>query len=203
MPCPAHLLEQETMLNPAFRHALSARALVLAPVLLAVSAYAQQAPVGVGNFHMVNEHLCRGAQPTDEGFKNLAKMGVKTIVDLREADSRSLAEKKVVEAAGMKYVNIPLYGMQAPPAASVAKALAIFNDKQAGTVFVHCRRGADRTGTIVACYRVSHDGWDNTKALSEAKSFGMAWIERAMQHYVRDYRAPVQNASAADPAGTN
>jgi len=191
------------MLNPLSRHALSARALVLAPVLLAVSAYGQQAPAGVGNFHMVNDHLCRGAQPTDEGFKNLAKMGVKTVVDLREPDSRALAEKKVVEAAGMRYVNIPLYGMQAPPAASVAKALALFNDKDSGTVFVHCRRGADRTGTIIACYRVSHDGWDNTKALSEAKSFGMAWIERAMQHYVRDYRAPVQNASAADPAGTN
>src|SRR5436305_3374925 len=125
------------MLNPLSRHALSARALVLAPVLLAVSAYGQQAPAGVGNLHMVNDHLCRGAQPTDEGFKNLAKMGVKTVVDLREPDSRALAEKKVVEAAGMRYVNNPLYGMQAPPAASVAKALALFNDKDSGTVFVH------------------------------------------------------------------
>jgi tyrosine-protein phosphatase SIW14 len=185
------------------RNAFPMRALMLAPALfLATAVYAQQ-PAGVGNFHAVNDHIYRGAQPTDEGFASLAKIGVKTIVDLREADGRSLAEKKVVEAAGMKYVNIPLFGMSAPPAAKVAQALAIFNDKSSGPVFVHCRRGADRTGTIVACYRISHDGWDNQKALKEAKSLGMAWIEQAMQHYVRDYRAPVQNASAADPAAAN
>jgi protein tyrosine/serine phosphatase len=152
---------------------------------------------------MVNDHLYRGAQPTEQGFASLAKMGVKTILDLREFDSRSLAEKKMVEAAGMKYVNIPLYGMQAPPAASVEKALSLFDNKDAGPVFVHCRRGADRTGTIIACYRISHDRWENQKALSEAKSCGMAWIEKAMQHYVKDYKAPVQNASAAEPAGAN
>ena len=179
------------------------RGLMLAPALfLTASAFAQQ-PAGVGNFHIVNDRLYRGAQPTDEGFANLAKMGVKTILDVREYDSRSLAEKKVVEAAGMRYVNIPMHGMTSPSPADIAKALALFDNQEAGPVFIHCRRGADRTGTVVACYRIAHDRWKNEKALSEARSMGMAWIEKAMQHYIRDYKPPVQNASAANTAGTN
>lgn len=152
---------------------------------------------GVENFHRVNGHVYRGAQPTTLGFQQLAKLGVKTIIDLRETDSRSTAEKRVVEADGMRYVNIPLHGMSAPSPADVAKVLALFDDPSAGPVFVHCRRGADRTGTVVACYRISHDGWNNSKALSEAKSNGMSWMEVSMRKYVKRYHAP-----AAAPAAS-
>ncbi len=187
---------------PGFRNRLSMRGLLLASALT-LGAYAQQQPAGVDNFHQINDHLYRGAQPSDAGFSSLAKMGVKTVLDLREFDGRSLAEKKVVEAAGMKYVNIPMQGISTPTPDVIAKALSVLNDKDAGAVFVHCRRGADRTGTVIACYRISHDRWDSVKALQEAKDLGMAWIAKGMQHYIRDYKAPVQNASAADPAGTN
>ena len=44
----------------------------------------------------------------------------------------------------------------------------------------------------MACYRIAHDGWENTKALSEAKTNGMSRIEIAMQHYVMRYQAPVR-----------
>jgi tyrosine-protein phosphatase SIW14 len=155
---------------------------------------------GVGNFHQVNEHIYRGAQPTTAGFQGLAKLGVKTIIDLREADGRSALEKKAVEATGMRYINIPLRGMSAPSAADVEKIMALFNDDSAGPVFVHCRRGADRTGTVVACYRIAHDGWDNAKALQEAKTDGMSRIEIAMQHYVMNYHAPVASAAASSTA---
>lgn len=193
------------MVTSGFRNSFRARALALAPVLLIASAYAQQAPSpsGVANFHIVNERLYRGGQPTQLGFQSLAKMGVKTVLNLREPDARSQAEKKMVEAAGMKYVNVPFYGISTPTTAQVEKALSVLNDKDSGTVFVHCRRGSDRTGTVIACYRVSHDGWKNEKALHEARSLGMTWIAFGMHHYISDYRAPVQNASAAVPAAVN
>lgn len=188
-----------------FRNRFRACALTLAPaLLLAASAYAQAPqPNGVANFHVVNRRLYRGGQPSDLGFQELAKLGVKTVLDLREPDARSQAEKKAVEAAGMKYVNVPFYGTSTPSPAQVANALSILNAKENGTVFIHCRRGADRTGTVVAAYRISHDGWTNAKALDEAKGLGMAWIAVGMHHFIRDYRAPVQNASAADPAAVN
>lgn len=183
------------------------RGSALAPALFLVTAgFAQQQaqpPAGVGNFHVVNPHIYRGAQPSAQGFQNLAKMGVKTVIDLREADGNMLAEKKMVEAAGMKFVNVPMHGLETPHASDVAKVLSVFNDQNAGPVFVHCKRGADRTGTVVACYRISHDHWDNAKALHEAKDNGMAWIQRAMQHYVMGYKAPVEDASAATPGAVN
>jgi uncharacterized protein (TIGR01244 family) len=151
---------------------------------------------GIENFHQVNDHIYRGAQPTTSGFQNLAKMGIKTVIDLREADSRSAQEKQAVEAVGMRYINIPLQGLSAPSSADVAKTMALFNDAAAGPVFIHCRRGADRTGTVVACYRISHDGWDNAKALREAKANGMSWVEVAMQRYVMSYQTPPATGTA-------
>jgi tyrosine-protein phosphatase SIW14 len=176
------------------RHLSVALVVVVSATGLATSATAQIA--GVTNFHQVNDHIFRGAQPTDDGFKSLAKLGVKTVIDLRETDSRSAAEKKVVEGAGMRYINIPLQGMSAPSQADVAKVMALFDDPSAGPVFVHCRRGADRTGTVVACYRIAHDGWDNAKALREAKTDGMSWVEVAMQHYVMTYQGSAATGAA-------
>jgi protein tyrosine/serine phosphatase len=187
-----------------FANGLLRRGLMLVPVVLLASAgFAQQAPAGVGNFHAVNDRIYRGAQPSPDGIQELAKLGVNTVIDLREADGNMLLEKKQVEAAGMRFVNVPMHGLETPRAEDVARVLAVFNDKDAGRVFVHCKRGADRTGTVVACYRISHDHWDNAKALSEAKSNGMAWIQKAMQHYVMGYKAPVENASTAPAGGTN
>jgi len=152
---------------------------------------------GVPNFQKVNDSVYRGAQPTSEGFKNLAEVGVKTVIDLRLVGEHSQAdEKKWVESRGMRYISVPLHGMSAPTEADVVKILGIMNDPSAGPVFVHCRRGADRTGTIIACYRISHDRWQNDKALSEAREYGMSMWERAMMHYVKHYSAP----AAADTA---
>ena len=135
--------------------------------------------------------MYRGAQPTSAGFQNLATLGIKTVIDLREAGPRVDAEKRVVEAAGMRYVSIPFAGLSAPSDKQVAQVLALFDDPTAGPVFIHCLRGADRTGTVVACYRVVHDHWKNQDALIEAKSNGMSWLEKGMQHYVLGYQAPV------------
>ncbi len=152
---------------------------------------------GVGNFHQINDHLYRGAQPTPDGFDHLAQLGIKTVIDLREAGPRAVAEKKIVEKDGMHYINIPFAGFSAPTDKQVTQVLAIFNDPGVGPVFVHCRRGADRTGTVVACYRVACEHWKNQDALAEAKKNGMAWIERAMRQYVLNYHPSDAVAAAA------
>lgn len=142
---------------------------------------------GVGNFHKVDDQVYRGAQPTAEGFRSLAKLGIKIVVDLREVGDRSRGEEKAVTADGMRYVPIPMNGMHAPSGAAVARVLDLLEDRSIGPVFVHCRRGADRTGSVIACYRVEHDHWQNDKALAEARSLGMSWMEKGMQHFILTY----------------
>ncbi len=169
----------------------------------ALAGLASPQPPGVPNFREVNEHVYRGAQPSREGFKSLARLGIKTIVDLRGGGPRSAAEEKLVKAAGMKYINIPMKGLQAPSDEEIWKALGILDDSSGWPVFIHCRRGKDRTGVVVACYRIVHDHWQNQKALEEARLAGMSWVERAMQSYVLRFQPagkPVLLGAQPQPA---
>jgi tyrosine-protein phosphatase SIW14 len=170
-------------------------ALFLAAALPTVT-FAASELAGVGNFQKVDEHVYRGAQPTEQGFLNLAKLGIATVVDLREAGDRVKAEERVVTAAGMHYVSVPMKGMETPSGESVAKVLSLLEDQATGPVFVHCQRGADRTGGVIACYRVEHDHWQNDRAVSEARSLGMSWYQRAIQHYVLNFKPRTTSASA-------
>jgi protein tyrosine phosphatase (PTP) superfamily phosphohydrolase (DUF442 family) len=151
---------------------------------------------GVGNLQKVDDHVYRGAQPTNQGFLNLAKMGIATVVDLRESGDRAKAEEKFVKAAGMRYISVPMKGMETPSDAKVTKVLALLEDTTTGPVFVHCLRGADRTGGVIACYRVEHDHWQNDRAVAEARSLGMSWYQRAIQHYVLNFRPGTLSADS-------
>ncbi len=154
---------------------------------------------GVHNFQKVNEQVYRGAQPTELGFDTLAKLGIKTVVDLRQIGEHSQAEEQqFVESRGMRYVSVPMKGMSTPTDEQVSSVLALLNDSSAGPVFVHCKRGADRTGAVIACYRIGHDLWNNTRALKEARSLGMSWYQRALQKYVAAYQPPSSAIVTAD-----
>ena len=170
-------------------------------LLLGLPAFGGPSIQGVENFWKVDDHVYRGAQPTEEGFRNLAKLGIKTVVDLREADARSMAEEKTVTTAGMQYINVPMTGLTPPTREEMAKILPILQDNSAGAVFVHCKRGADRTGAVIAVYRIEHDQWENSHALSEAKALGMGTFQFPRQDYVRGYQriqARPLEAKAAD-----
>ena len=167
---------------------------------LALPALARSSVPGIKNFYQVDAHVYRGAQPTDEGFKYLAKIGVATVIDLREADERSGAEEKVVRDAGMKYVNIPMTGLTPPTEAEITRILGILKDNTTGAVFVHCRRGADRTGVVIASYRIDHDHWDNARALNEAKACGMSFFQFPRMSYIRAFAPKTNDAKTARAA---
>jgi tyrosine-protein phosphatase SIW14 len=161
--------------------------MLLAAFVIPVTLAAAEMAAGVPNFHRVDDRLYRGAQPNAAGFQSLARLGIRTVIDLRDAGRRSQWEGNLVRAAGMRYVNIPLSGIEAPSPAKVREVLALFENASASPVFIHCRQGADRTGTLVACYRIEHDGWQNRKALQEAHSMGMHWFEFAMKNYILSF----------------
>jgi len=141
----------------------------------------------IPNFHQVNDHVYRGGQPPADSWPSLAALGVKTVIDLRREDEHSsAAEAQVVAAAGMKYVNVPMKGVVAPSNEQIAKVLTLLNSGE--PVFVHCKRGADRTGAVIACYRIAHDNWQRAQALKEAKSHGMGMVQFGLKSYIMAFQ---------------
>jgi tyrosine-protein phosphatase SIW14 len=165
----------------------------IAPSMQAGSVFA--AP-GVPNFHQVDDHVFRGRQPSAHGFKSLSLIGVKTVIDLRSGAEQGHDEESVVKTAGMHYIHVPLNGFTAPTDQQIGTVLSLLDDSSGWPVFIHCRRGADRTGTVIACYRVAHDHWANEKALTEAKLYRMSRQEQEMRQY-RSERSAADDRSRA------
>src|SRR4051812_15331007 len=138
-------------------------------------------------FHRVNERLYRGAQPRDGGMSRLVELGVNTIIYLRDNDERSQSEEREAHEAGLRYFNIPLPRLGRPSDEKVDRALAFIDAPENGVVFVHCAHGEDRTGVVIAIYRISRQGWTSEQAKEEANRLGMKFWQRSMKDYISDY----------------
>jgi protein tyrosine/serine phosphatase len=181
-------------------------AFAFALAFASIAARAQDAPqkrdatqlyAGLPNFHEVNARLYRGAQPRQGGLQRLAAMGVKTIINLRDDDDRAGAEELEAHALGIRYFNIPMSRAGRPARQHLDEALAIIDAPQNQPVFVHCKRGADRTGALVAVYRITHDGWTGERALEEAERYGMGFWQHGKKDFIKDY---YRDHAAAQPS---
>jgi protein tyrosine/serine phosphatase len=141
---------------------------------------------GVPYAARVTAGLYRGGQPDADGVRWLKALGIKTVINLRHFHGET--ERKRVEAAGMRYVRIPLESSDAPRAADVAHFLALVTDPTKQPIYVHCQHGVDRTGTMMAIYRMEIDGWNNREALAEMRHFGAHEVWRDLLNFVADYR---------------
>jgi protein tyrosine phosphatase (PTP) superfamily phosphohydrolase (DUF442 family) len=131
---------------------------------------------GVPNFGEVTPTLYRGGLPSDKGFKALARMGVNLVVDTHAA---SKSEEKEVRKLGMQYVTIPWH-CPWPKDEVFAKFLKVLRENEGKKVFVHCRLGDDRTGMMVAAYRMAEEGWSADEAMEEMKAFGFSRTHHAL-----------------------
>ena len=126
---------------------------------------------GIENFSLVSQTLFRGAQPSAAGFTKLRDMGVGIIVNFRDEADETASEKQQVESLGMKYVGIPWSGRQYPSSAQIIQFLDLVRTNPQAKIFVHCQRGADRTGTMIAAYRIALEHQTVAKAVSEMHQF--------------------------------
>jgi protein tyrosine phosphatase (PTP) superfamily phosphohydrolase (DUF442 family) len=129
---------------------------------------------GVKNFYQVTTNLYRGAQPTGEGMKQLQKMGIRTVINLRAFHS----DRDEVAGTGLKSVRFETKPWHAEEE-DVVGFLKVVADTNNLPAFVHCQRGADRTGMMCAMYRIVVCGWTKPEALDEMKNggfdFNPAW----------------------------
>ena len=138
-------------------------------------------PLGVDNFGVVSPELWRGAEPTPDGLKVLAHLGVKTIIDLREADESSEVPP------GVRYVRMPVSAWRADQVDvhDVLREIA----RSPKPVFIHCHQGRDRTGLAVAAYRLSH-GMSVDDACLELRNFGVnPWWDGPIERRIHQLSA--------------
>lgn len=125
---------------------------------------------GVPNLHKVSDILYRSAQPTAEGMTNLVTLGIKTVVNLRMSE----VDAELVGALPLKRRHISIFAGNMK-LRYINEFLSILDDTNAVPVLVHCRHGADRTGTACAMYRTLREGWSADEAIDEMKNGGFGF----------------------------
>jgi protein tyrosine/serine phosphatase len=145
--------------------------LLLSPGLRAADAVVAPRPAewaaplteaGLPNLHRVSATLFRSAQPSAEGMRRAAALGVKSVISLRafHDDDEELAGTGLIEE------RIAFKSWH-PEDEDVARFLRLACDPARQPALVHCQHGADRTGMMCAVYRMAVEGWSADAAVRE------------------------------------
>ena len=159
--------------------------------------------IKIKNFGQMDDRFYRGARPQDEDFKALANLGVKTIIDL--TDNSRAAEQPAAQAAGLRYINIPMEDKSYPSMEQVNQFLKVVDDPSTGKFFLHCAGGRHRTGVMGAVYRFTHDHWNLDQALAEMDQyeFGSGFGHGKQRDFVHNYFQQFQTKQATVAATSN
>lgn len=152
---------------------------------------------GVPKLGEVSPALYRGAQPTRKGFQKLAEMGISIVVDLRERGRKG--EREEVTDLGMRFVAIP-WNCFHPQDTDIARFLKLLRDNRGKKVFVHCQTGDDRTGLMIAAYRMAEEGWTAEEAKKEMITYGFTSIHHLYCPGLASYEARFPERFKTAPA---
>ena len=160
--------------------------------------------VKIKNFGQMDERFYRGARPKEADYKALAALGIQTVIDL--TDNSREYEQPAVEAAGLRYINIPIVDKSYPKMEQVNEFLKVIDDPATGKFFLHCAGGRHRTGVLGAVYRFNHDKWTLDQALAEMEQydFNSGFGHGKQKDFVKDYWEQFQakQANASTSAAT-
>ncbi len=143
--------------------------------------------VKIKNFGQMDDRFFRGARPDEGDYAGLAALGVHTIIDL--TDNSKEYEQPAVEAAGLRYINIPMEDKSSPNIEQINEFLKVIDDPATGKFFVHCAGGRHRTGVVGAVYRFTHDKWNLDQVLTEMDQyeFGYGAGHGKQRDFVKEY----------------
>jgi tyrosine-protein phosphatase SIW14 len=138
---------------------------------------------GLSDVGRVPPGIYRGSQPLPEGYITLKKMGIKTVINLRTSKS----EKEIVESTGMRSIEIPMNVLSDVNVETVNRVIEITADPINQSVYIHCKLGQDRTGIVIAVYRIKVDGWTLEEAEAEMQAFGFNDLWSKLKKFIRKY----------------
>jgi Tyrosine phosphatase family len=145
---------------------------------------------GLQNLYRVNSNLYRSAQPTAEGFVFLnskpqlltGDSPIQTIISLRALhdDEQLLPSNNTLRFEQIRF------NTWHPEDEDIIKFLRIANTKTLHPVLVHCQYGSDRTGTMVAIYRIAYEGWTKQQAIDEMirGGYGFHSMWQNLRYYI-------------------
>ena len=161
--------------------------------------------IKIDNFGQMDDRFYRGSRPEAQDYQALAALGIKTIIDL--TDNSREYEQPAVEAAGLRYVNIPMVDKSYPTMDQVNAFLKVVDDPATGKFYLHCAGGRHRTGVMGAVYRFNHDHWNLEQAFAEMNQYefnsgmGHGKQKSFVQDYWQQFQAKQGNISVAATAG--
>jgi protein tyrosine/serine phosphatase len=148
-------------------------------LILAAEGFAQELPrvrppewgqpvinAGVCNFFKVDENVYRSAQPDMKGMKTIESMGIRNVLSL----SYFLSDEYEAQGTQLKLFRTKMIANEIHEE-EVIQALRIIRTSE-GPILVHCWHGSDRTGCIIAMYRILNQGWSKEQAIDEMVNGG-------------------------------
>lgn len=151
--------------------------------------------------------LYRSGQPSGSQLAAMvSRHNIRTVVNLRKADAiekdkKARQEKDFAKAHGVRFVNIPYNDTDA--GTQIPEFLALVADPANQPVLVHCAQGIERSGVMVAAFRMKTEGWSLARALDEMRRFGFKREKSpGMQKAVETFAATLSPSQAPAPPPT-
>jgi protein tyrosine/serine phosphatase len=136
---------------------------------------------GVPNLHRLTDYLYRSEQPTADGFRNLEKLGIRTVINLRYFNS----DDDEAQGTSLRLHRVKILTWRAGDD-HVVEVMRLLRQKENGPFLIHCQHGADRTGLMSAMYRMLEQDWTAQEALDELVDggYGFHRVWKNIKSYV-------------------
>jgi protein tyrosine/serine phosphatase len=121
----------------------------------------------------VTEGIYRG--PRLEDFQPLRDLKIVTVLNLEDDEKEVEREMVVSYKNGIQYFINPMSEIKIPSKVQLYSACQIISYKPFHPIYIHCKHGQDRTGYVIAAYRMLSEGWSFERAYQEAKDNGHKW----------------------------
>lgn len=125
------------------------------------------------NFHVVDKNVWRCSQPSPEAIIELkSNYGLKTILNLRGINEAEDSEAQLADSLGLNYISFPMDARYPQNQDSLQMVLKIVNDSTNYPILIHCLGGKDRTGLVVALYKLEKYHTPKPDLITEILMYG-------------------------------